>query len=152
MRVYNEDSFMKKVVISSEKAPKASLYFSQATLTINTYRLELSGQIGIDAQTEQLVSGGIAGQTQQCFTNIGYILSELGWTCDEIVKVRVYLTSMKHYQEVNEIYKTKFKFSPPARVTVAVKELPLGALVEIECTAESDELSEDAQYKYSLRR
>lgn len=148
--IYFRYQLMKKVAISTNNAPKATPFFSQGVLTASTYRLELSGQIGLDPQTNNLVEGGTGPQTEQTFRNIAGILSDLGWTFDTITKVRVFLTSMSDYHTMNEVYATKFGGVPPARVTVAVKELPLGATVEIECVAENDDLSEEAQDKYDL--
>ncbi len=119
-------------------------------LSVNKYRLEVSGQIGLDPQTGKLVQGGVGLQTEQAFKNIANILSELGWSFDNIVKTRVFLTSINDYQEMNEVYAKKFGSVPPARVAVAVKELPLGAAVEIECVAEGDVISRKAQEKYNL--
>lgn len=139
-----------KKAISSEKAPKAASFFSQAVLTANKYRLELSGQIGLDPKSGKLVDGGVGSQTKQTFKNIESILSELGWTLDDITKARVYLTSMGDYQKMNDVYAKKFGETPPTRVAVAVKELPLGATVEIDCVAESNDVSEEAKSKYNL--
>jgi len=141
---------MKKVVISSDKAPKATGPFSQAILTAGKYRLELGGQIGLDSKTSKLVEGGLASQTQKTISNIKNVLNELGWTVNNITKTRVFLTKMSDYSELNEIYAEEFVDRPPARVVVAVKELPLGALVEIDCIAEGDEISEEAEIKYSI--
>ena len=141
---------MKKVVISSDKAPKATGPFSQAILTENKYRLELGGQIGLNPQTGKLVEGGVSSQTEQTLKNIEGVLSELGWTLGNITKVRVFLVSMSDYLTMNEVYSKKFKDAPPARVAVAVFELPLGGLVEIDCVAEGDEISKKARVKYNL--
>jgi 2-iminobutanoate/2-iminopropanoate deaminase len=132
---------MKKIAISSNKAPKAASFFSQGILTTNKYRFELSGQIGMDPKTSKLVEGGVKAETEQIFENIQGILTELGWTFDNITKTRVFLLAMNDYQEMNEVYAKKFGKAPPARVAVAVKELPLGAMVEIECIAEGDKIS-----------
>jgi len=141
---------MKKIVISSEKAPRAASFFSQGILTANKYKLELSGQIGIDPQIGKLVEGGVSSQTEQIFKNIEGILSKLGWTFNNISKTRVFLVAMSDYQEMNNVYAKKFGEAPPARIAVAVKQLPLGALVEIECSAEGDEISEEAKEKYKI--
>jgi 2-iminobutanoate/2-iminopropanoate deaminase len=126
---------MEKTVISSEKAPKAIGPFSQAILHNFKYAMELSGQIGLDPQTGKLVEGGIEEQTKQTLTNIKNVLSEVGWDFNNLIKVRIFLTSMADYGTVNEIYAKLFEDKPPARVALAVKELPLGASIEIECTA-----------------
>lgn len=131
-----------KKIISSNNAPKATSFFSQAILTSGKYTLELSGQIGLNPATGQLVEGGVAQQTEQAFKNVSAILSELDWNFDNIIKVRVYLTSMSDYQEMNDVYATKFGDIPPSRAAIAVKELPLGASVEIECTATGERIKE----------
>ena len=141
---------MNKVAITSNKAPKAASFFSQGILTANKYCFELAGQIGLDPETSKLIEGGVGSQTEQTFKNIESILSELGWTFDNITKTRVFLTSMNDYQEMNDVYSKKFGDIPPARVAVAVKELPLGATVEIECVAGGNEVSKEAQEKYGL--
>ena len=81
------------------------------------------------------MDGGVGPETEQVMTNIKAILEEAGWSFNNIVKARIFLTDMTDYKVVNEIYAKNFTSEPPARVTVAVKQLPLGALVEIECTA-----------------
>jgi len=96
--------------------------------------MEVAGQIGLDSRTGKLVEG-IEQQTKQTLENIKNILSESGWTCKDVIKVRIYLTNMKDYDKVNKIYITYFSKDPPARVALAVKALPFGALIEIECSA-----------------
>jgi 2-iminobutanoate/2-iminopropanoate deaminase len=134
---------MKKTSISSDKAPKAASFFSQAILTASKYNLELSGQIGLDPLISKLVEGGIAEQTEQAFSNVEAVLSELNWTLDNITKAKIYLTSMNDYTGMNDVYESKFGDTPPARAAIAVKELPLGALVEIECVATGDEVPDN---------
>jgi len=141
---------MKKVAVFSSKAPKVANFFSQGVLTASRYRVELSGQIGMNPQTSKLIEGGVGPQTEQIFKNVENILSELGWALSNIIKTRVFLISMSDYQEMNNVYAKKFGEIPPARVAVAVKELPLGATVEIECVAEGNKISTEAQAKYSL--
>ena len=129
-----------KKVISSELAPKAVGPYSQAVLFDSKFRMELSGQIGVNPKTGKLVEGGIEAETEQVLTNIKSVLSEVGWSLKNVVKARVYLTDMKDYAVVNGIYSKYFNDSPPARVALAVKQLPIGALIEIECTAAGDEI------------
>lgn len=95
----------------------------------------LSGQTPIDPQTGGLVEGDIKAQTTRCFLNLKAVLQAGGLTFDNVIKVNVYLTDMKHFQAMNEIYATQFKQPFPARTTIGVKELPLNALVEIEMIA-----------------
>lgn len=134
---------MKKLQISTHKAPDAASFFSQAILTESKYKMELSGQIGLNPETTTLVEGGVREETEQTFNNIEMILAEVGWNLENLTKVRVYLTDMSDYAAMNEIYENRIAGLPPARIAIAVKELPLGARVEIECVAEGDEISKD---------
>ncbi|MBI2141831.1 reactive intermediate/imine deaminase [Candidatus Woesearchaeota archaeon] len=126
---------MTRKAVQSQNAPKATGPFSQAILHNYGYVMELSGQVGINPESGKLVEGGVGPETEQVLANIKAILREVGWSFNNIVKARIFLTDMKDYQIVNEIYGKSFASEPPARVTVAVKQLPLGALVEIECAA-----------------
>ena len=129
-----------KTIISSPLAPKAVGPYSQAILFNSKYQMELSGQIGVNPQIGKLVEGGIEAETEQVFENIKNVLSEVGWTLKNVVKVRVFLADMKDYATVNGIYAKHFTEEYPARVALAVKQLPIGALIEIECTAVGDEV------------
>ena len=130
-----------KKIIHSDKAPKATGLLSQAVLHDFKFTLEVSGQIGINPQIGKLVEGGIGPQTEQTLANIQAVLSNIGWGFENIIKARIYLADMADYQTVNEIYVKKFPSDPPARIALAVKQLPLGALIEIECTAAGDNIS-----------
>ncbi|MCR4327523.1 MAG: Rid family detoxifying hydrolase [Nanoarchaeota archaeon] len=110
-----------------------SFPISKAVLIEGGSIMEISGQIGTDSSGK--LSEGIENQTKQSLENVKKILEEVGWNLDNIVKVRVYLVDMKDYGKVNEVYSKYFTKEFPARVALAVKELPLGALVEIECVA-----------------
>lgn len=127
-----------KKIISSENAPKANGLLSPAIFYDSKYTMELSGQIGINPQEGKLVDGGIEAETEQIFNNIGALLFEVGWNFQHIVKVRIFLTDMKDYGVVNNIYMKYFTQELPTRIALAVKELPLRALVEIECVAVGD--------------
>lgn len=129
-----------KKIIATTKAPAAKPLFSQAILESSKYHLEISGQIGLDGNGK-LADGGIEAQTKQTLQNVEGILSEIGWTLENITKVRIYLVDMGDCAKVNEVYATKFAKNPPARIAIAVKALPLGALIEIECVAAGDEIS-----------
>lgn len=124
---------MKKSIWTSS-APQL---FSSAILTKNEYTMEISGQIGIK---EGKVVDGFEEQTKQAFMNVLTILQDTGRWLDAITKVRTYLTDMSHYAQLNEIYAQVFDhISPtPSRVALAVKELPLWALIELDCTAVGD--------------
>jgi endoribonuclease L-PSP, putative len=97
--------------------------------------LFLSGQIPIDPATGALVAGGIEEQTAQVMKNISAILAASGLGLENVVKTTVLLADMSLFAAMNTVYGEAFKSAPPARSTFAVKELPRGALVEIECVA-----------------
>ena len=94
-----------------------------------------SGQTPLNPATGQLVQGGIAAQTEQCFDNLFSVLASGGLTGDAVVKVNVFLTDMADFAEMNAIYATRFKEPFPARTTIGVASLPLGAAIEIELQA-----------------
>jgi 2-iminobutanoate/2-iminopropanoate deaminase len=94
-----------------------------------------SGQTPIDPSTGRLRDGGVADQTEQCFDNLFAVLADGGLGPDDVVKVNVYLTDMDDFPEMNAAYAKRFSAPPPARTTVGVAALPLGARVEIELVA-----------------
>lgn len=97
--------------------------------------MEISGQVGIDLNTLEMVEGGIREQTIKVLENIEFILSNVNWTLQNVVKVRIYVTDIEFGKIVNEEYGKKFTSNYPTRLMVCVKTLPLNALVEMECTA-----------------
>jgi len=123
---------MKKVIHTSD-APAAIGPYSQAVESNNI--LFISGQIPICPKEGKIISTTIDGQTEQVFSNIEAILKSAGYSFGQIVKTTVFLTDMSHFAAMNEIYKRFFTEDCPARSTIAVKELPQGALVEIEAIA-----------------
>lgn len=122
-----------KKAIKTEKAPAAIGPYSQAILISNM--LFVSGQIPIDPKTGNIETNDIKGQTLQVFSNIRAIVEEAGFSMDEIVKSTVMLADMSLFAGMNEVYATQFSGDFPARAAYAVKELPKGALVEIEVIA-----------------
>lgn len=104
----------------------------------------LAGQIGINPDTGELESD-IESQTERVLTNIANILSEIGLTLDHVVKTTIFLKNMEDFPKVNEIYGKYFKENYPARSTVAVSELPKGALVEIEVVAYIPSIKEEIE-------
>lgn len=123
---------MKKVIFT-EKAPAAIGPYSQA-IEANGM-VFLSGQLPVDPATGEFAPGGVAEQTAQLFENIKNILAEAGLTTANIVKTTVFLADMSLFAEMNGVYAKYFDGDFPARSAVAVKALPKGALVEIECIA-----------------
>lgn len=95
----------------------------------------LSGQTPIDSKTGKLVEGDIKAQTQQCFINLFNVLKASELTSDNVQKVNVYLTDMNNFKAMNEVYEKQFTAPYPARTTIGVAALPLGAGIEIEMFA-----------------
>jgi 2-iminobutanoate/2-iminopropanoate deaminase len=98
-------------------------------------RVYLSGQVGQDPSTGKLVAGDVAAQTEQVFRNLATVLADVGSSLDEVVKVNVYLVDMADFAAMNGVYARQFAQPYPARTTVAVAALPLGARVEVEVVA-----------------
>jgi 2-iminobutanoate/2-iminopropanoate deaminase len=97
--------------------------------------LFLSGQTPVDSETGKLVEGDIVEQTKQCFKNLFKVLESAGLTPDHVQKVNVFLTDMNHFTAMNEVYSQQFSAPYPARTTIGVLSLPLGAQIEIEMIA-----------------
>jgi len=97
--------------------------------------LFVSGQIPLDAATGRLVQGDVSAQTRQSLENLKAILDAAGLTFADVVKTTIFLASMTDFAAVNEVYKTYVSEPYPARSTIAVAALPMGAKVEIEMTA-----------------
>jgi len=95
----------------------------------------LSGQTPIDPATGRLVEGDISDQTEQCFRNLFAVLAAGGLTAEQVVKVNVYLNSMADFAAMNAVYARQFNPPYPARTTIGVAALPLGARIEIEMVA-----------------
>lgn len=122
--------------IHTNNAPAAIGPYSQA-IEVNGF-IFASGQIPIDPSTGNFVEGGIKEQTKQAITNAENILKEAGTDLAHVVKTTVYLANMADFAAMNEVYATFFQQPFPARSAVAVKDLPKGALVEVEVLAYKD--------------
>ncbi len=122
---------MEKRVLATEKAPAAIGPYSQGIAAGNL--VFLSGQLGLDPVTGNLVEGGIEAQTRQAFCNIQEILASDGMTTDNVIKTTVFLADINDFATVNGIYAQYFSGAFPARSAVQVAALPKGALVEVEC-------------------
>jgi 2-iminobutanoate/2-iminopropanoate deaminase len=90
-----------------------------------------SGQTPLDPATGKLVTGSIGKQTEQCFRNLFQVLEAAGLTPDDVVNVQVYLTDMNDFAAMNDVYAKHFTSPYPARTTIGVASLPMGARVEI---------------------
>ena len=124
---------MKRVIIQTDKAPKAIGPYSVAIRTDGF--LFSSGQIGLEPSTGELVDGGIEAQTRRVLENIRNVLDAAGTNLEKVVKTTVFLKDMADFSKMNQVYAEFFTNQPPARSTVAVSGLPKGALVEIETIA-----------------
>ena len=119
--------------IETSKAPAAIGPYSQAVEANGM--VFVSGQLPVDPATGEFVPGGIKELTHRSLTNIKNILAEEGLTMQHIVKTTVFLADINDFAEMNEVYATFFEGVAPARSAIAVKTLPKGARVEIECIA-----------------
>ena len=122
-----------KQAIETQQAPAAIGPYSQAIEAGGT--IYVSGQLPINPATGQFAEGGIKELTLQSLTNMQHILQQAGCDMQHVVKTSVFLADMNDFAEMNEVYAEFFKAPFPARSAVAVKTLPKGARVEIECIA-----------------
>ncbi len=122
---------MEKQIIQTNDAPKAIGTYSQAIRVSAGDTVYLSGQIGLDAVTMQMVNG-IEAQIQQVFLNLKAVATASGGSLKDIVKLNIFLTSMDDFAMVNEIMGSYFSQPYPARAAVCVKSLPRDALVEMD--------------------
>ena len=119
--------------IQTDKAPAAVGPYSQAKISGGF--LFASGQVGINPGIGAIVDGGLEAQTEQVMANIAAVLEASGSSFDQVIKTTCFLADIADFKAFNEIY-AKYFTSKPARSCVAVKDLPLGALVEVEIIAE----------------
>lgn len=120
--------------VHTENAPAAIGPYSQA-IDSGVGLVFVSGQLPIDPTTGAFPEGGVAEQTRQSLTNARAILQAAGLDLCNVVKTTVFLANMADFGAMNEVYAQFFSAPFPARSAVAVKDLPKGALVEIECIA-----------------
>ncbi|WP_434777828.1 RidA family protein [Neisseria sp. Ec49-e6-T10] len=121
---------MSKQIIHTDKAPAAIGAYSQAVKAGNT--VYVSGQIPLNPETMEIVSGDFAQQTQQVFKNLQAVLQAAGGDFDKVVKVNAFLTDLSHFATFNEVMSQYFSLPYPARAAIGVASLPKGALVEVE--------------------
>lgn len=119
---------------SQEAAPKPVAPYSQSVMT-GEGLLFISGQIPVNPETGKLVECGIKEATQQAMQNIGTILKRNGLDFSSVVKCTVFLTDIRDYGAMNEVYSTFFTEGFPAREAIEVSNLPLGARIEISAIA-----------------
>jgi 2-iminobutanoate/2-iminopropanoate deaminase len=120
-------------VVIADQAPKAIGPYSLGIRT--TKWIFTSGTLGVDPKTGELVPGGIEAQTRQALENLANILESGGSSLDRVVKTTVFMGDLGEFSPMNAVYGEFFHSDPPARSTVQVAALPLGAAVEIEAVA-----------------
>jgi 2-iminobutanoate/2-iminopropanoate deaminase len=123
---------MKRETVQTDRAPQAIGPYAQA-IKANGF-VYTAGQIPLDP-TGNLVEGGITAQTRQVLDNLKAVLESAGSALDRVVKATVFLKNMADFQAMNEVYAQYLGSAKPARSTVAVAELPRGALIEIDLVA-----------------
>jgi 2-iminobutanoate/2-iminopropanoate deaminase len=119
--------------VESPRGPAAIGPYSHAVWAGDL--LYLSGQTPIDPAVGTLIDGDVEAQTHRAFDNLQAVLEDSGLSMDDVIKCNVYLTDMVNFPAMNRAYQQRFNAPYPARTTVAVAGLPLGALVEIELVA-----------------
>ncbi|EAS31407.3 endoribonuclease L-PSP [Coccidioides immitis RS] len=123
-----------KQVVLTDKAPAPLPVLSQGI--IHNGIVYCSGQVGIDPASNQMVEGTVQDRTAQIFRNLSAVLEKAGSSLEKVIKVNVFLANMDDFSAMNEIYSQFLNQEPkPVRTCVAVKSLPLGTDVEIECSA-----------------
>lgn len=120
-------------VVSTKDAPQAIGPYSQA-IKANGF-VFVSGQIAIDPETQQVIGGSVADQTERVLKNLSAILIGAASGLEKVVRSTVFLKSMSDFAAMNEVYGRYFSSSPPARSTVEVSRLPKDVLVEIDVIA-----------------
>jgi 2-iminobutanoate/2-iminopropanoate deaminase len=116
--------------VHAEGAPAAAGPYSHAVKSAGL--LFCSGQVPIDPETGQLVEGSVGDQTRRCLQNLQVVAAAAGASLDDAVRMAIYVTDISTFAEVNEAYGEFFGEGPPARTTIGVAALPLGAQVEID--------------------
>lgn len=124
---------MNRYPIRTDNAPKAIGPYEQA-IRVGDF-VYTAGQIPIDPKTGTFVEGGISDQTRQVLENLKAVLEAAGSSLERVVKATVFLKNMADFAAMNEVYTQYLGDAKPARSTVAVAELPRGALVEIDFVA-----------------
>jgi len=124
---------MIRETVSTDKAPKAIGPYEQA-IRVGEF-VYTAGQIPIDPKSGNLVAGGVTEQTRQVLENLKAVLEAAGSSLDKVIKATVYLKNLADFAALNEVYGEYLGKAKPARSTVAVADLPRGALVEIDFVA-----------------
>jgi 2-iminobutanoate/2-iminopropanoate deaminase len=126
---------MSKRVVRTEKAPAPFQGAPYSQAVVHGDLVFVAGQLGIDAETAEVVGGGIEAQTEQVMKNLGAILEEAGTSLRNVLKASIFLVDLGDFGAMNEVYARYVGPDFPARATVQIAGLPSGALVEIEVVA-----------------
>ena len=126
---------MAKIIIKTNKAPEAIGPYSQGVKVEKGGLIFVSGQIPINPESGELISGPIGEETRQILKNLKAILEEAGSELDKMVKTTVFLKNIDDFTEMNQVYSEFFQKDPPARSTVEVSRLPKGVRIEVEAIA-----------------
>ena len=124
---------MEREIVATDKAPAAVGPYSQAA-AVGQF-VFTAAQIAIDPQTGQLIEGGIVEETRQVLHNLTAVLEAAGSSLDKVVKTTIFMSDIADFQNMNRVYGEFFASAPPARSTVEVGRLPLGASIGIEAIA-----------------
>ncbi|EEU42388.1 uncharacterized protein NECHADRAFT_40039 [Fusarium vanettenii 77-13-4] len=123
---------MSRTPVSSKKAPAAAANLMNQAIIANGF-VFTSGALAMDPQTGKIIDGDIEAHTHQIIRNLGAILEEAGSSINDVVEVNIFLSDLKYYAKMNEVYQNYWGDIKPARTCVAVKTLPLNANIEIKC-------------------
>jgi len=124
---------VERQVIHSDHAPKAIGPYSLA-IRVGDF-VFCSGQLGLDPNTGNLVSGGVEAETRRALENLAAVLQAAGTSLERVVKTTVFLLDMNDFARMNAVYAEFFPANPPARSTIQVARLPRDGRVEIEAIA-----------------
>jgi 2-iminobutanoate/2-iminopropanoate deaminase len=119
--------------VSTDQGPKAIGPYSQA-IRANGF-VFLSGQIPLDPKTQQVIEGDVSAQTERVLENLKAVVEAAGSSLERVVKTTVFLTDMREFAAMNEVYSRYFTAHKPARSTVEVSRLPKNVRVEIDLIA-----------------
>ena len=126
---------MSKRVVHTDKAPAPFQGAPYSQGIVHGDLVFVAGQVGLDPETNQVVEGGIEAQTEQAMKNVSAVLEEAGSSLANVLKASIFLVDFGHFPAMNEVYARFVGPQFPARATVQIAGLPMGALVEIEVVA-----------------
>jgi 2-iminobutanoate/2-iminopropanoate deaminase len=117
-------------VVNADPGPPAAGPYSHAV--VSNGLVFCSGQVSLDPDTGELIDGSIGDKTRRCLDNLAMVAEAAGTSLPDAVRMGIYVTDISVFADVNEAYEAYFETDPPARTTIGVASLPLGAEVEID--------------------